>query len=106
MMTPFEIIESPDNQTIYRVKLTGGEFKGIIYEYGKVELQEIEGSSDVKLAFVYNIIDGKVDDIDEFQQTIGNILSHLIEDGVKNNSIVYSGGVDENREDDIIQSDS
>jgi hypothetical protein len=108
-MTPFKLLEPKDNETVYLVELTGGQFQGIIYEYGKVELQEIEDSDEVKLAFVYNIVD-KADhetiDTDEFIRTIGDILSQLIEEGVKNNSIVYSGGVDENRENDIIESDT
>ena len=40
----------------------------------------------------------------EFEQVIGEILHGLIQEGVENNSIVYSGGVDEDRENDSSES--
>jgi hypothetical protein len=107
-MTPFKLIESKSNETIYTVELTDGPFKGIIYEYGKVELQEIPGEESVKLAFEYTSHTPDPQDFDrvQFERVAGEILHHLIEEGLKNNSIVYSGGVDENRENDSVESDS
>ena len=41
MKTKYELIESKNNDAIYTVCLTSGKFKGIMYEYGKVELSAI-----------------------------------------------------------------
>ncbi len=109
-MTPFKLIEPKNDESVYTVELTDGPFKGMIYEYGKVELQELPGQDSVKLAFEYTnhnlaVKDMKFDRV-EFERVAGEILQHLIEEGLKNNSIVYSGGVDENRENDSIESNS
>lgn len=109
-MTPFKLIEPKNNESVYAVELTDGPFRGMIYEYGKVELHEIPGTDQVKLAFEYNqhnttFTDFQFDRV-EFERVAGEILHHLIEEGLKDNSIVYSGGVDENRENDSVESDS
>lgn len=109
-MTPFKLIEPKDKESIYAVELTEGQFEGMIYEYGKVELHEIPGEDKVKLAFEYRTHNVTYTDMNfdrvEFERVAGEILHHLVEEGLKNNSIVYSGGVDENRENDSVESDS
>jgi hypothetical protein len=116
-MTQYKLIEHKNNDAIYTIQLTDGKYSGIIYEYGKVELTPFEqnGEEAVKLSFDYtihnekmNVVNGVVQNEEfdkvDFEQTIGEILSSLIEEGVQNNSIVYSGGVDENRENDSSES--
>jgi hypothetical protein len=109
-MTPYKLIEPKNNDSLYAIELTDGQFKGMIYEYGKVELQEIPGEDKVKLAFEYTNQTMTITNMEfnrvEFERVAGEILHHLIEEGLKNNSIVYSGGVDENRENDSVESDS
>ncbi len=108
-MTPFKLVEHQNDTAIYTVELTGGPFSGIIYEYGKVEVSEMSDSSAAKLAFEYtmhNVIENEKFDKPAFEQTVGEILHHLIEEGLKNNSIVYSGGVDEDRKNDSSESGS
>ena len=109
-MTPFKLVEPKNNESVYAVELTDGQFKGMIYEYGKVELQEIPGQDSVKLAFEYVNHNLTLTDLEfnrvEFERVAGEILHHLIEEGLKDNSIVYSGGVDEDRENDSVESNS
>ena len=109
MKTKYELIESKNNDAIYTVCLTSGKFKGIMYEYGKVELSAIETDDGpgTKLHFSYdlhNVMESPDFDKAEFEQVIGEILHGLIQEGVENNSIVYSGGVDEDRENDSSES--
>ncbi len=74
------------------IELLEGPYEGIIYKYGRVEF--IEESDSLRIRFDYELADGtKLDD--KFVQYIGPILSELIEQGVMNNSITYTGGVDE-----------
>lgn len=75
------------------VELLEGPYAGVVYKYGKVQL--IEDGEHLRIKFEYNLLDGsKLDN--EFVQYIGPILTEMIEEGVLNNSLVYTGGVDEN----------
>lgn len=85
------------------VKLIDGPYAGIMYRYGRVQL--IEEDDALRIKFEYEIDDGSRLD-DNFVQYIGPILVELIEQGVLNNSIVYTGGIDENRNEDSNESDS
>jgi hypothetical protein len=78
----------------YSVTLTEGKFAGIKYVLGKTEL--IEGKDNLTLKYHYDIIESKVEDSDvkEFETLIGDVLMQMLSDGVKNNDLVYSGGVD------------
>lgn len=73
------------------IKLIDGPYAGIMYRYGRVELVEEEDC--LRVRFEYEIDDGSRGD-QKFVQYIGPILSELIEQGVMNNSIVYTGGID------------
>jgi hypothetical protein len=78
----------------YSVTLTEGKFAGVKYVLGKTEL--IEGKDNLTLKYHYDIIESKVEDSDvkEFETLIGDVLMQMLSDGVKNNDLVYSGGVD------------
>lgn len=96
-MKPYEII---DNEWI---KLTEGPYAGIIYKYGRVQL--IEEDESLRVRFEYQLKDGSTLD-SSFVQHIGPILTDLINEGVRLNSIVYTGGTDETRAKDISELDS
>lgn len=91
MLKPYEIID-------YQwVQLNEGPYAGIVYRYGRVQL--IEEDDVLRIQFEYETKDGARRD-SEFGQYIGPILTELIEQGVLTNSIVYTGGIDENRDKD------
>jgi hypothetical protein len=80
---------------IQAIKLTDEPYSGIIFSYGKVEFPD---SEEPILSFEYNlhhVPDGMIYDEEEFKQYIGDFLIELIMWGLKQNSIVYKGGVDE-----------
>ena len=85
MLKPYTVI---DHQWI---KLIEGPFTGIMYRYGKVQL--IEEQNQLRIRFEYEV-DPPCDLGPDFESYIGPTLGELIEDGVINNSIVYTGGVD------------
>lgn len=88
------------------LKLTEEPYKGIMYVYGKVSFDE---ENDIgRLKFEYEIIDdADLDyDVKEFETYIGKILEEMIHQGIRDNSLVYTGGVDENRNEDSSESDS
>jgi hypothetical protein len=96
-MKPYEILSRTDKDGFYFIELTEGEFKGIIYSLGGVEI--IEEADQARLKFEYEIED-KEDypnlDVPAFEQYIGGILTDLIEESLAQHKLVYKGGVDEN----------
>jgi hypothetical protein len=105
---PIKVMESKKDG-LQALQLTEGAFEGIIYTYGKVEFDEDEANDTVNLKFEYEILDyadkGLTDKV-PFEQYIGKILEELIHQGIANNDLTYTGGVDENRTKDSEQSDT
>jgi hypothetical protein len=109
MSNPRYIIVQSKHDGLHAVKLTEGAFSGIIYTYGKVEFDEDEENDMIHLRFEYDIIDHNnkgLSDKAPFEQYIGDILQELIHEGIEQNNLTYTGGVDENRTKDSEQSDS
>ena len=105
---PITLLESRKDG-VQAIKLLEDPFEGIIYSYGKVSLNADEENDIMKLAFEYEILDynNKVlVKMEPFEKYIGKILEELIHQGIEENSLVYTGGVDENRTEDSNESDS
>ena len=102
---PIIVMENSYNN-LQALKLTEEPFKDIMYIYGKVSFDE--GEETPRLRFEYEVIEnaGKTYDVKEFEAYIGKILEELIHHQVKDNSLVYTGGVDENRTKDFNESDT
>jgi len=88
----------PYNTNQYSIAISEGKFAGVKYVLGKTELIENKDNDNLTLKYHYDIIESKIEDSDipEFETLIGDILMQMLSDGVKNNDLVYSGGVDEN----------
>lgn len=91
MLRSYEIIDDR------WIQLNEGPYVGIVYRYGRVQLLE-EGNA-LRIKFDYELKEGSPRHND-FVQYIGPILTELIEQGLLKNNIVYTGGVDENRDKD------
>ena len=104
---PIQMLESRSNG-MTAIKLLESPFDGIIYTYGKVSMDADEENDKLHLNFEYEILDyaGKgLSDMKPFELYIGKILEELIHQGVAENSITYTGGVDENRTENSNESD-
>lgn len=104
---PFVVMENKHNG-LQAIKLTEEPFSGIIYTYGQVNFDEDEINDKVFIRFEYEILDyaGKVlTSTEPFEKYIGDILTELIHRGIAENSLTYTGGVDENRAEDSSKSD-
>ena len=67
-----------------------------------------EENNKLKLAFEYEILDYNdktLVKMEPFETYIGKILEELIHQGIEENSITYTGGVDENRTENSNESD-
>ena len=67
---------SPSDTSV--VQIQEGKYKDVEYYYLKVNMESLEEG---KLVFEYNILDGedKIKDTNDFVQTIGDILTVIIE---------------------------
>jgi len=81
----------------YWIELLEDPYKGIRYQYGKVELDEppVEGE-DAILRFDYEVYDQRlVIQLKEdklFHKTIGDILVEMIEAQLSKGELIYTGG--------------
>ena len=93
---------------VIALQLTEGDFSGIIFSYGGVRFEENTEKDHLKVHFDYDVHDdgGKEYDKVAFEKELGDFLIELVAFGAEQNNLVYKGGVDENREVDIIESDS
>lgn len=105
---PIRVLEHKQDG-LEAIQLTEEPYSGIIYSYGKVRLDPDEATQTLKIAFEYHIYDMAskvITDPKPFEDYIGKILQELIQLGVEENSITYTGGVDENRTTDSVESNS
>lgn len=80
------------------IKLLDEPFSGIIIAYGRVQFEPDEANDRLVLKFEYEILDkaGKdFNDMKPFETYLGDLLQELIHRGVEENSITYTGGVDQ-----------
>ena len=105
MVRPHKTLE---RNGVLALMLTEGEFSGIIFSYGRVSFEEDKENDRLRVKFVYNIHEQEPENLDHdaFKKELGDFLMELMMYGVINNDIVYTGGVDENREVDPIELDS
>lgn len=107
-MHNFVIVENRKNG-MDAIKLLDEPFSGIIYSYGRVSFEEDGVNDHLRLSFEYEIHDKnnkEFSDTKPFEKYIGDVLQELIHKGVAENSLTYTGGVDnENRTGDFIEPD-
>ena len=75
------------------IKLTEGKFKNIIYKYNHVKFSQTENADgEIPLKFTFDILSNPSKtsiDTEEFKVYIGDILVELVEEQLKNGSIIF-----------------
>ena len=75
------------------IKLTEGDYKDVIYKYDKVKFAPKENEQgEIPLKFTYDILanPNKASiDTEDFRVYIGDILVELVEEQLKNGSIIF-----------------
>ena len=107
MNKPYVVMENKHND-LQAIKLTEEPFSGIMYTYGKVTIGEDEEIATIH--FEYEVLDWAdkvLSDKEPFEKYIGDILTELLHEGVRDNNLTYTGGtdIDANRTKDSEQSD-
>ena len=92
---------------VLALKLSEGQFAGIIFSYGRVAFEEDKENDRLRVKYDYEIHDFRPEDLDvsAFEKELGDFLIELCMYGVMNNDLVYTGGIDAHRENNIIESD-
>lgn len=93
---PFVVLENSRTGQ-ERIKLTEGDYSGIIFSYGKVTFEE-KGNI-CKMNFEYEVHeDAGVTYIkEELEYYLGELLQMILTEQLMKNEVVYTGGIDENR---------
>ena len=83
----YSFVESATSGEEWHVKINDGDYKGIVYRYGKIQIHEID--EEAKLKFQFKIIDlpehlseEELNSDDVFMTQLGDILTHIIEDSL------------------------
>ena len=83
----YTFVESATSGDEWHVKLNEGDYKGIVYKYGKIQIHEIDDQANLK--FQFKIIDlpehldeDELNSDSEFMTHLGDILTHIIEDSL------------------------
>lgn len=96
-MKKFEEVDFKGNSAI---RLLNNQFEGILVVLGRVAFDE-EGDS-LRMSFDYDVVDDN--DVvyiqEELETEIGDCIMDMIQVGIEKNDLVYTGGVDDNREND------
>lgn len=85
MNEDYEITDSKfayrDDDDLFGIKLLSGEFAGIEYTYGTLNIADQENSDGTySISFDYNIREGKVDDKnkEKFESVVSNVLNSVL----------------------------
>mgnify|MGYP001208354798 CR=1 FL=1 len=75
------------------IKLTEGDYKNVVYKYSHVKFSQTENADgEIPLKFTFDILSNPNKasiDTEEFKVYIGDILIELIEEQLKNGSIIF-----------------
>lgn len=84
----YSFVENDFSDDSWHVKINEGEYKGVVYKYGKIQIKENE--DEATLGFQYSLVDlpehldkEELNCSVEFMNTLGDILSHIIEDSLE-----------------------
>ena len=83
----YSFVESATSGEEWHVKINEGDYKDVVYRYGKIQIAELDDEANLK--FQYMIVD-LPEHLDEdelksdvqFMTHLGDILTHIIEDSL------------------------
>lgn len=102
----YEIVQDDGTDSHFKFKFKDTKFDNVVLSIYGIKFIEDENETKANMQFEYDVFEGKIldEDVNEFKQLLGDFILQTIEEGLNKNDLVYTGGVDENRTDDIEQS--
>jgi len=89
MRNDYKLIPYMEDSSHESFKITDGKYAGVVVTYGKVGLTEpMDGGDNATLSFEYNLHEtgiyekDELENSDEFQQYLGDMLVHFIENSL------------------------
>ena len=84
----------PYGASQYLIELEDHVFSGVKFTVDRVAFDEDKGT----LKYNYDIIENTCTSYDhkKFEHIVGDLIMQILEEGIVNNDLVYTGGVDEN----------
>ena len=83
----YTFVENATSEEEWHVKVKEGEYAGVIYKYGKIQVHEIDDEASLK--FQFKVVDlpehlneDELNSDTEFMTLLGDILTHIIEDSL------------------------
>ena len=103
---PYKQFSRRGESSCEALMLTEGKHAGIIFSYGKVSFEEDKENETLRMHFEYEVHDKNDVEYDkkEFEDELSDFLHELMLYNLAKNEITYTGGVDEDRENDPKQS--
>lgn len=87
---PFDFVsvENPNTEEV-GVKITSGEFAGVVFTIGKISFDEEGAEGDCKLKFDYEIRVGDIEEDrkEEFENSLGNMILYLLMDSINRGEV-------------------
>lgn len=89
---------SEDNRQVHAIEFLDGQYEGLVFSYGKVELIEDDVSDELRVKFEYDIHHA-IENTDESELIpyLGDFLVFLITSQLDSNELIYAGGTDTQR---------
>jgi len=84
-----------------KIKFTNTDFNDIILSIGKVSFED-QGEGGSVLHYEYDVLEHKKDFVKEdLDKLVGDFVMQSIMKGLEKNDLIYTGGIDDNREADL-----
>jgi hypothetical protein len=84
-----------------KIKFTNTDFNDIILTIGKVSFED-QGEDGNVLHYEYDVIEHKKDFVKEdLDKLVGDFVMQSIMKGLEKNDLIYTGGIDDDREADL-----
>ena len=84
----YSFVENDFSDDSWHVKINEGDYKDVVYKYGKIQV--IEKGEEATLSFQFKVVDlpehlneEELNSDVEFMNNLGDILSHIIEDSLE-----------------------
>lgn len=91
-----EFVEKPSSD-FYSLRVKQGDYSGVIYTYGKVQLYEDEANCELKIKFTFkleevpdNLNEKKLKESTDFKNFMGDILSQILEEKIDNDKFTIA----------------
>lgn len=83
----WSFVEKDSDQEHWFIKLSGGKYHGVVYKYDKIQL--IDETESINFDYeVVDWLDNNPEGVNEFNELVGNILKHVLEDALKHDDYI------------------